>query len=118
MDIIANVKEVADLIKGLGNIDLYRKILDLQGEIVELTTQNHQLETESSDLKTLLDVKGKMKWEKPVYRMEGEADPYCAQCWEASQKLIHLGDRPNGTWKCKNCDTVFSQNPNQPILLG
>ena len=106
MGIIANAKEVADLVKNLGNTELYRKIVELEGEIIELTRQNRQLEEKVQDQQRLLDLKGKMKWEKPVYRMEGEDDPYCQQCWEASQKTIHL-TKSRGIWYCLNCDKLF-----------
>ena len=34
MGIIDNAKEVADLIKKIGDVDLYKKIVDLQSQIV------------------------------------------------------------------------------------
>ena len=40
MGIIDNAKELADLLKAAGNTELYRKIVELEGEIIELTRQN------------------------------------------------------------------------------
>ena len=37
MSIINNAKEIADLIKKIGDVELYRKIIELEGEIIELT---------------------------------------------------------------------------------
>jgi len=88
MGIIENAKELADL-------------------LIELTRQNRQLEDKVEEQKKLLDLKGKMKWEKPVYRTEGEEDPYCPQCWEVSQKQVHLRKWQYGNWFCHNCKKVF-----------
>ena len=39
MDILQNAKELAGLIKALGNIELERRTLALQSEILELTSE-------------------------------------------------------------------------------
>ena len=44
MSIIENTKEIAELVKKLGNIDLYKRIVELQGEIIEISRQKWQLE--------------------------------------------------------------------------
>ena len=104
MSIIENAKEVVDLIKAAGNSELYQKIVELEDEIIELTRHNRLLEEKVEEQKRLLDLKGKMNWEKPIFRMEGEEDPYCPVCWEGSQKTCHLfkGGRTY-LWFCKVC---------------
>lgn len=37
---LENIKEVADLIKKAGDIELYRKIAESEGEVIELTYAN------------------------------------------------------------------------------
>jgi len=106
MGIIENAKEIATLVKTLGSIDLQQKIVDLQGDILDLTTKNQELERENRELRETLSLKGKMKWEKPVYRTEGEEDPYCPQCWEVSQKQVHLKKWQYEEWFCHNCDKM------------
>ncbi len=56
MSIISNAKEIADLIQKLGNAELYRKILDLQGEIINLTGENRSLKEENQELKRSLKI--------------------------------------------------------------
>ena len=51
MGAIDNVKEVAKLVKDIGNMELYRQILDLQGEIMELTQANRELKSRVAELK-------------------------------------------------------------------
>ncbi len=108
MGIIDNAKEVADLIKVAGNTDLYRKICALEGEIIDLTRTNRHLEEQVESLQKLLEKKAKLIWDKTVYRIEGESDPYCPRCWEASEKAIHLAIALNQeSWHCLNCDRFF-----------
>jgi hypothetical protein len=47
MSIINNVKEIADLVQKAGDIELYRKIIELEGELIELTRSNRELEKQS-----------------------------------------------------------------------
>jgi transposase-like protein len=99
---------LANLIKKVGDVDLYRKIVELEEEIIELTRQNRQLEEKVDEQQRLLDIKGKMKWEMPFYTMDGDDVPYCPQCWEASEKTIHLRRmQENNGWFCKNCKSTF-----------
>ena len=50
MGIVDNFKETAKLVQQLGNMDLYRRILDLQGEAMELT---EQLRTKDEEIRVL-----------------------------------------------------------------
>jgi len=90
MGVIENAKEIASLVRDLGNMDLYRKIIDLESEIVELTTDNMDLQKEVGKLQEKLALKGKMTFRKPFYYMENDETPYCPKCWEADRKTIHL----------------------------
>lgn len=71
MSIIDNAKEVADLIKAAENTEHYRKIVELEGEIIELTRQNRKLEETVEEQKSLLALKEKMIWKNPFYVIEG-----------------------------------------------
>ena len=95
-----------------------QKIVDLQGDILDLTTKNQELERENRELRETLSLKGKMKWTAPVYYVEGETDPYCPKCWEGSQKQIHLFERVDGKLNCKSCDGVYNTGQGRPPLLG
>ena len=109
MSIIANAKEVAELVKKLGDIELYRKIVELEGEIIELTREKRELEDELEKAKFLLETSHDMKWKQPFYFVEGDTIPYCARCWEAEKIQVHL--TKTGTisypWKCPKCDTAY-----------
>ena len=111
MGIIENVKEVADLVKKAGNIDLYRKIIELEGEIIELTHQKRSLGGQMEELKRLLNTKQQMVFNKPFYYQGDDPHPYCPKCWESDKEAIHL-DGPQEMmagprYDCPNCKNHF-----------
>jgi hypothetical protein len=42
MGIVENIKDAADLAKKIGDIELYRKIVHLEGEVMDLTRDKRQ----------------------------------------------------------------------------
>jgi len=115
MSIISNAKEIADLIKKLDDVELYRKIIELEGEIIDLHRKNHSLEEHVVELTRSLVLKEKLRWEKPFYFMEGDKDPYCPRCYEADSLTIHLKDLGKGgsdhRWDCPKCDNMILTSP-------
>ena len=109
MGIIENAKEIADIIKKYDDIELNRKIVELEGEIIELTRTNRLLEEEIEELKQLVSLTKQMNWKKPFYYIEGDETPFCPNCWEAGKNTIHLTN--TGTirnpWYCPKCKTHF-----------
>jgi hypothetical protein len=89
MGAIENVKEVAKLVKDLGNTELYRQILDLQGEIMELTQANRGLQTRVRELEDTISQIGQMTFRSPFYYMGGDPVPHCPRCWEVDKRAVH-----------------------------
>ena len=111
LGIIDNAKELADLIKKVGDVELYRKIVELEGEIIELTRQTRAQQEEIERLKSLLATKEKMVFRKPFYFLDGDPHPYCPKCWEVDKITVHL-DGPaeviaGPRYDCPNCKTHF-----------
>jgi hypothetical protein len=112
MGLLENMKEVADLIKKAGDIDLYRKIVESEGEVMELTREKRMLEDRVSELEKLLALQKQMIFKPPFYWQEGDETPYCPACWEARKTAVHLTfdfDNPRRTkWDCKSCQQTYS----------
>ena len=66
MSVIDQAKEIAGLIKKIGDIELYRKIIELEGEIIELTRSKHELEDTKSNLEKQLALKKKHEFRSSV----------------------------------------------------
>ncbi len=115
MSIIENTKEIAELVKKLGNIDLYRRIVELEGEIIELSRQRLQLEQRVDELEKSARLKAEMVFHEPLYFQEGDSTPFCPTCFEKEGRAIHLinyGELdtekgPEVRWYCKLCKEDF-----------
>jgi len=107
MGVIDNAKEIADLVKKVGDIDLYRKIVALESEILDLTREKRQLEEKVSNLEQSLAFKEKLVFKEPLYWLEGDGTPYCPGCWVEKRQAVHLMYRYNykvdEQWDCPIC---------------
>ncbi len=107
MSIISNAKEIADLIKKLGDAELYRKIIELEGEIIELTRENRSLDDRVEDLTASLKVKQKMRFKEPFYFMGEDKTPYCSKCWDVNSVAVHLFYSGEDLYDCPSCKNRF-----------
>lgn len=108
MGAVENIKEIADLIKKIGDIDLYRKIVELEQEVFELSRQNRIYQNEIDDLRKLLNLKQKIKHVGQVYYVEEDPDPHCPRCWEVSNILVHLTESASPSFgHCPSCNKSF-----------
>jgi len=109
MSIINNAKEIADLVKKLGDIELYRKIVELEGEIIELTREKNALTEKNQELIMALKISSDMVFKSPFYYLLDDPVPYCPKCWEVDRTAVHLinNDTMEGQKQfiCPNCST-------------
>ncbi len=94
MGVIENVKEIANIVRQIDNIELYRQIVDLQGEVVGLVEENGRLKHEVANLKEKLTVKGKLVVKDDCYWLpddSGNLDgPFCTTCWDTEKQLVRM----------------------------
>jgi hypothetical protein len=122
MGILDNAKDVAALVKKMGNIELYQKIVDLQSEIVALSTENLELQEEKKQLKEQLEVKNKMSFKEPFWYAEGDEVPHCPNCWESEKKAVHLislGEwSPGPRYDCPSCKMIYHWPYREPPTIS
>jgi hypothetical protein len=111
MSAIENIKDIADIIKKIGDIDLYRKIVELEQEVFELSRSNIKLQSEIEALKSALTLKLNIKYKKPFYYINEDPSPYCPNCYDVGNILVHLldGSDPN-YFICPNCNKAIKAN--------
>lgn len=118
MGIIDNAKDIADLIKKMGNMELYEKIIDLRDQIFSLREENLKQKEQITQLKNQMSVKEKVTYEAPYYWTttdEGQKDgPFCQKCYDKDSELIRLQDCKRGTWKCLSCSSVVRDSSYRP----
>lgn len=112
MGIIENMKDVADLVKQVGDIELNRKIVNLEKEVHELTRAKMRLETQLHETHDLLRKREQLRFKEPFYYADGDEIPYCPACWDDKTKAVHLAfshTHTNGSkyWDCPVCKHRF-----------
>ena len=113
MNPIEQVKELASLIQKVGDINLYRKIVELQAEVVKLSSRNVELEQKCSELEAELSRRKKLRHDRTLYFGDNDPIPFCPHCWETSKQLVHLFgpqalSQPGGEmWECHACNNDY-----------
>jgi hypothetical protein len=116
MGIIENAKEIADLVKKAGDIELYRKIVELEGEVIELTRQKRALEERVEAQDKALSLEKELKFSgEGFYWTEGDRVPYCPRCWEVQRRAVHLfhafTNDDTTRYDCPDCKQMFLSPP-------
>lgn len=116
MGLLDEIKSLATTIQKIDNIELYRKILDLQAEAMKLLEEKAAVEKENRQLHDKLKIGGELEFEHNVYWRQdedtGRSDgPFCSNCWDSMQRLVRLHQKENPNYiECPTCK--------QPIKKG
>ena len=90
MGAVENIKEVADLVKKFNDIELNRRILKLEEEVIDLTRDKRRADDKVEELQRSLKFKSELKFKDPYYWLEGDLSPYCPGCWDAKRVPVHV----------------------------
>ena len=128
MGIVDNVKELADLVKKIGDVELYRRIVELEGDVIELTRQIRVLEQQNEELRSKLELSAKLTFREPFYYAPNDPVPHCPRCFEVDRRAVHLNheftNRQRTRYDCKQCKQMFliehtqGQRPRIPFSGG
>ena len=112
MGLLADIKDAAKLVQQLGNLDLYKRILDLQADALELMEALRARDEEIRELKKAARVCGQIVYVKSAYYMKDEKgevitdEPFCQRCYDVSGTMCRL-QRDGVYGICYNCRTKF-----------
>lgn len=121
MSVLENFKELVSLVRKLDNLDLLKRTLDLQNEVMNLTDENHTLKAEIAALKLAASQGQSLKFKSPFYFAPDDESPLCPRCWEVEKKQVHLHGpfRVTGLrWDCPNCKETFLVQTEEERNLG
>ena len=128
MDPLTTLKELTSIVKKFNDLDLMKKIVDLQTEIFEITQQNVDLKRELVTANGLLQDRENLELREigncNFYFKEGDPIPFCPKCYEGAQKKIHLSNAEpwNGGIRrdCIVCSESYYEKPMdlRPVRIG
>ncbi|MBL7152395.1 MAG: hypothetical protein ISS79_01665 [Phycisphaerae bacterium] len=126
MGIVENAKEAVKLVQQIDNVELYRKILDLQSEAMDLTEQLQQRDEKIRFLEEALRLKGKMIPIRSAYYLTDDAGeivdgPFCTKCFDVDHvqcRLVRTGNYYHELVHCLKCKIEFHSSEACEFLKG
>lgn len=110
MSIYDGLKDAVSIARQADNIELYRMLLDIQKESMDLLHENNELKRKIRELEDDSYIDKTLVFKGNCYYKKDDSDykePYCTVCWDKNRKLIrmHTGDSFNTKIAdCKVCD--------------
>ena len=87
------LKDAVSLAQKADNIELYRQLLDLSSQALDLQAENHRLKEQIAELQKRKDMEGQLiRHPRPYLTLTDDNIPvkYCAICWDNDRKLIQM----------------------------
>ncbi len=100
--LVDNIREIVTLVQQIGNIDLYKRIVDLQADAVNLEQENLRLREQVANLEKKWEIQEDLAFRDNMYWRSSGEGPYCVPCWDNHRKLMRMAG--NGDlFHCHTC---------------
>lgn len=106
MSLYDGIKDVAKVVQQADNIDLYKQLLDLGQQALDMQAEIGKLREENAELKKSRDLDSDIVYHvDPFVTRKSDEIPikYCATCWGNGKRLITLQIRGIGNCRCPSC---------------
>ena len=100
MGVYDAMKDVAALVQKMDNVELMRKVVDLQTQVYQQADELRALKEELATRRSLV-FRDNAYWD----RASGEG-PFCSKCWDVHSKLVRLHSSSRYKPQCQNCGTI------------
>lgn len=112
MGLIEDIKDVAGIVSKAGNMDLYRKILDLQAEALDLSEKLREKDKKIEQLEEAFALKGKLKLLRHAYYVIDDGGnlidgPFCTKCYDVDKVTCRIIPMGAGQVQCQRCRLPF-----------
>ena len=107
MGLYEGIKDVAKVIQKADNVELYKQLLDLSAQALDMQNEISRLSVENTELKKLRDIESRIERHlEPYVTLKDEPIQilYCSRCWDYEQKLIQVKSYNNGKFECPHCE--------------
>lgn len=114
MGLYEGIKDVAKIVQQADNIELYRQLLDLCEQALEMQNKINQLSSENAELKKKQDLEERIQRHQLLYlTLKDDTDDffYCSHCWDNDRKLIQMS-KYHGEFFCPHChqDGIYDRS--------
>ena len=106
MGLYEGIKDVAKIVQQADNIELYRQLIDLSAQALELQSEISRLSAENVELKKLRDIENRIeRHSEPYVTLKDDSNQilFCSHCWDYEQKLIQVKYYDSGEFRCIHC---------------
>ena len=106
MGLYEGIKDAIGIAQKADNIELYRQLLDLGAQALEMQSEIARLTAENEELKKAKDIESDIEYyvDAFVTRKTNEKPiKYCAACWIDKKKLVPLQDIQYDNYECQLC---------------
>lgn len=107
MGIIDNFKDLFKVAETVNNIDLYKKLSELQNSVYGLEEENRALKEELRRRDEQRDIGGRLHPKDNAYYLDDGKQldgPFCLRCWDVDKKLVRERHGATaGTHYCPEC---------------
>lgn len=106
MGLYEALKDAVSIAQKADNIDLYRKLLDLSAQALEMQSEIAKLKEENTELKKRRVLANEIvRHKEPCITLRNDDDKlyYCSHCWDSQQLLIQINCHKDGTFECPHC---------------
>jgi hypothetical protein len=115
MGVVENMKDVADLVKKFNDIELNRRILNLENEVLDLSRDKRRAEEKVEELERAFKFSKELVLRDGFYWAEGDTTGFCTACWDAKHLAVHVTRLPlpvgNCRFQCPHCKAPYAMRP-------
>jgi hypothetical protein len=119
LGVLDDVKSLVSVVQKIDNVELYRKILDLQREVQDLVGENRELKQQLLEVKDKLDLHGTLVFERDAYWLpatDRRDGPFCSLCWDSKRELIRMIKCGNPAFsQCPRCKIGIQMKPDDDL---
>jgi hypothetical protein len=106
--IIDNFKDLFKVAETVNNIDLYKKLSELQNSVYALQDENRALKDELKQRDKQHDIESRLHPRDNAYYLDDGRQldgPFCLRCWDVDRKLVRERHGATaGTHYCVECN--------------
>ena len=110
MGIYEGFKDAISIAQKADNVDLYKRLLDLSAQALDMQEEIRQLKAENAELKKAQEIEAKIERHTQPYVSLND-DPmhikYCSTCWSNQHKLIQLSPFHGNHYHCGLCNANY-----------